>query len=89
MSQKKLLLHTTKHVWSGVCVCGHGAGQHHGNMIMRNDGTAELMQSSMILGECEHFGRNEYYEPCPDCPGWFVDAADPLKDAKIRELVGE
>jgi len=53
---------------------------------MRNDGTAELMQSSMILGECEHFGRNEYYEPCPGCPGWFVDKDDPLKEEKIKEL---
>jgi hypothetical protein len=86
--KSKMLLHTTRHVWSGTCVCGHHADEHHGNCIMVNDGTIEAMGSAVILSECEHFGVNEYWEECPKCPGWFVDKDDPLKDEKIKELKG-
>jgi hypothetical protein len=80
------LLHTTQHVFSGWCVCGHRAEQHHGNCIMDLKAAEATKSNGMLYSECEHFGRNEYWEPCPKCPGWFVDRDDPLRDEKIKEL---
>lgn len=74
----------SKHVFSGVCVCGHDADEHHGNMIM-NIEAGKLMESSVFYAECERFGCNEWWEPCPDCPKGFIDKDDPLKLTKLAE----
>lgn len=82
---KGSIMTTTQHVFSGICVCGHSHEEHHGNMIMRVE-AAEAMKSGVFYGECEHYGFNEDWEPCPGCPGWFVDKDDPLKEKKLRHL---
>ena len=88
MEEKKRLMTTTQHVFSGICVCGHSARRHHGNMIMKIK-ASEDMKSPTFYGECEHYGCNEAWEPCPGCPGWFVDKDDPLKEEKLKEIRGE
>lgn len=79
------LITSTPHLFSGICVCGHKYYSHHGNVIMKV-ATAEAMQSGTWYAECEALGCNEEWEPCPDCPGYFVDKDDPLKDEKIAEI---
>lgn len=78
------LFTTTQHVFSGICICGHPAGAHHGHCIARRE-VAEAMRSSTWLAECEALGRNEYWEPCPDCPRGYIDKDDPLREEKLAE----
>ena len=78
------LITKSQHVFSGMCVCGHPADQHHGNMIM-NELASVLLGGYVFYGECEHFGFNEAWEQCPECPRGFIDQADPLKEAKLAE----
>lgn len=78
------LLTTTRHVFSGTCVCGHSVYAHHGNCIARKE-ASDAMQSHVWYAECEALGRNEEWEPCPDCPVGFVDKDDPLKAKKLAE----
>ena len=82
-----MLIHTTQHVFSGICICGHKAEQHHGNCIARQE-TSDSMQSSIMFGECEHFGCNEMWKPCKKCIVGYIDRDDPLKAEKIKELRG-
>lgn len=78
-------LWTTQQIFSGICVCGHSQYEHHGNLIM-NAQTAFAMNASVYLGECEHYGCNEHYQPCKKCPGIFIDKDDPFKNQKVKEL---
>lgn len=77
------LMLTTQHVFSGICICGHSAYQHHGSCIARQE-VVDLVKSGTFFGECEHFGCNEWWEPCPDCYG-YIDKDDPLKGEKVAE----
>jgi hypothetical protein len=80
------LITSTPHIFSGICVCGHHAHSHHGNMIFRPD-IVGLMQSGTWYAECEANGVNENWEHCPTCPVGFVDKDDPLKDQKLGETI--
>ncbi len=81
-----MLIHTTQHVFSGICICGHNTDYHHGNCIARQP-TIDLMKSSILFGECERYGCNEMWKPCKKCiAGMFIDKDDPLKEEKIKEL---
>lgn len=82
-----MLVHTTRHVYSGMCICGHHADDHHGNCIMKTE-AIEAMSSCTMFGECERYGVNEGWHPCPDCCG-FIDKDDPLRLEKLIELSGK
>jgi hypothetical protein len=81
-----MLIHATRHVFSEICICGHRAGAHHGNCIM-NVETAKNMESHVYLGECEHYGVNEGWEPCPMCPGSYIDKDDPFREEKLKDMI--
>ena len=69
---------STEWMLSGVCVCGHKAEAHHGMMVMRGPFAGRTRP-----WECLALGCNEDWEPCPGCPGIYVDREDPLRDEKI------
>jgi hypothetical protein len=82
---KKRNLRRTRQVWSGVCVCGHSADHHHGNMVMNIEAIRTI--GPRFAGECEAYGCNEWWKPCPKCPGNFVDREDPLRELKLLDSV--
>lgn len=85
LGKNNLLLHTTQHIFSGICICGHKAEIHHGNCIPHQK-IIDATKSSTLFGECLRYGCNEGYKPCKKCKGWFIDKDDPFKEEKIKEL---
>lgn len=47
-----------KQLYSGICVCGHEADDHHGGVVMNKDYYAQTGESR-IAQECEFYGFNE------------------------------
>lgn len=67
-------------VWSGVCLCGHAADDHHGAVVQDPALAAVLGLGVVPVGGCEFFGCNE--EEGLDEAGElhcvrYVDAAHP------------
>lgn len=79
-------LHRTRQVWSGICVCGHSADRHHGNMVMNPEAVISI--GYRFAGECEAYGCNESWKPCPQCYHNYIDREDPLRFVKIAAAQG-
>lgn len=46
-----------KQIYSGICMCGHEANDHHGSMILNPD--AAKIMGSRFADECLYYGFNE------------------------------